>query len=282
MADNDNYSDPFEALNTSDPLKDEREALSGLGTDRKLNLPRIIGHRGACGYAPENTLESIRTAAELGVEWVEFDVKLTSDGVPILFHDDTLDRTTSGFGPVKEHTLESIKSFDAGGWYADGFAGIGVPTLEEALDVILDYNLGINMEIKPCPGREIETAEAALDILSRIWDDHNRLVISSFNFACLEIAAESAPGWARGFLMDEIPEDLFKLAHHVKATSININGNNPEMNQDFIESLIDENFAVMAYTINDPHKARQLINMGVDSIFTDVPDVIAEEIITKH
>ena len=85
-----------------------------------LRIPQIIGHRGCAGYAPENTLEGIHTAADMGIEWVEFDVKLTKDQVPILFHDETLDRTTNSSGEVKDLTLSEIKELDAGSYFADG------------------------------------------------------------------------------------------------------------------------------------------------------------------
>ena len=150
-----------------------------------LKLPKIIGHRGCAGYAPENTLEGIHTAADMGVEWVELDVKITKDEVPILFHDDMLDRTTNGSGPVAERTYEELKDLDCGNWYGESFNGIQIPTLEEAIDVLIDRDLGLNLEIKPCPGREKETAEVALDLLSTIWDDHDRLLISSFQHCLL-------------------------------------------------------------------------------------------------
>ena len=132
---------------------------------------------------PKNTIESIRTAAEMGVEWVELDVMLTKDQVPVIFHDDTLDRTTDGYGPLAEKTWHELRDLDAGAWFADSFRGARIPTLEDALDEIIKLGLGLNLEIKPAPGAERETAEVALDLLSRIWDDADRLLISSF-FAC--------------------------------------------------------------------------------------------------
>ena len=132
-----------------------------------LKIPKIIGHRGAAGYAPENTLDSIKTAAEMGFDWVEFDVKLTKDSVPILFHDETLDRTTNGHGKVADTTFEEIRELEAGSWFSDGFAGVQVPSLEETIEVLIDLNMAVNMEIKPCPNRDKETAEMAIPCLHR-------------------------------------------------------------------------------------------------------------------
>lgn len=86
-----------------------------------LKLPKIIGHRGCAAYAPENTIEGIHTAADMGVEWVELDVKLTKDQVPIIFHDETLERTTDSSGNIRDLTLQEVKELDAGSWFSDGF-----------------------------------------------------------------------------------------------------------------------------------------------------------------
>lgn len=246
-----------------------------------IKLPRIIGHRGACGYAPENTIESIRTAADMGVKWVEIDVKLTKDDIPIIFHDDDLDRTTNGHGPVALATYEEIRQLEAGSWYADSFAGVKIPTLEEAVEEIINLGLGLNLEIKPCPGREKETAEAALDCLSRIWDDHDKLLISSFSHVSLESALDMANDWNRGLLLDtQWPENWRELTEYLQVSAINIDGNNVTREQ--VEDIIDFGKSILAYTINDPQRARLLQSWGVDGVFTDVPDVVGEYMLSVH
>jgi len=246
-----------------------------------LKIPKIIGHRGARGYAPENTFESVRTAAEMGVEWVELDVKLTKDDIPIIFHDDTLDRTTNGSGPVAEANWADIQNLEAGSWFADSFGGAPVPSLEDMLELIIDLNLGFNLEIKPCPGRDTDTAEAALDYVSRVWDDHDRLLISSFSPVSLETAQNMAPEWSRGFLLEEEwPENWQELADYLAVSTMNINGNTCTREQ--VEDVIDLGKPVLAYTINDPQRARTLQSWGVDAFFTDVPDVIQESLILVH
>jgi glycerophosphoryl diester phosphodiesterase len=241
-----------------------------------LKLPPIIGHRGACAYAPENTLESIRTAADMGCKWVELDVKLTRDGVPIIFHDETLDRTTNGSGNVAERNWEDINQLEAGSWFADSFSGIRIPTLEETLEILIDLDMGLNLEIKPCPGREIETAEVALDVLSRVWDDHDNLLISSFQHVSLETAQDMAPDWSRALLLwhEDMPADWKALADHLDVATVNIS--DQLASRDFIEEIIDFKKSVLVYTINDFQRARQLQAWGVDSMFTDMPDVLQE------
>lgn len=248
---------------------------------KALKLPSIIGHRGACGYAPENTIESIQTAAEMGVKWVEIDVMLTKDLVPVIFHDDTLERTTNGAGNMADTLYKDLVDLDAGSWYADSFATAKIPTLEEAIDVILKHDLGLNLEIKPTAGREVETAEAALDVLSRIWDDPKKLLISSFQHVSLETALDMAPEWNRGLLIDEPLKNWQELAEYLDVATINIDGRDMSLTREAVEAYIETGRGLLAYTINDPMRARTLFSWGVDGVFTDVPDVI-EGVVTRH
>lgn len=254
-----------------------------MGADilRPMKIPQIIGHRGACGYAPENTLDSIRTAAELGAGWVELDVKLSADGVAVIFHDDTLERTTNGSGAVAEASLEALETLDAGSWYAAGFEGVKIPTLEEALDVIIELGLGLNLEIKPCPGREVETAEVAMDVLSRYWDEMDKVLISSFSHVSLEAAFEVAPEYKRALLLDtEIDENWRDIADHLEVSAVHFDGRSAS--RDVVEDIIEYGKLTGSYTINDAFRAKTLMSWGVDYVFTDVPDVVAGAINTKH
>ncbi|MBI1300428.1 MAG: glycerophosphoryl diester phosphodiesterase [Alphaproteobacteria bacterium] len=246
-----------------------------------LKLPKIIGHRGCAGYAPENTLEAIHTAADMDVEWVELDVKITKDEIPIIFHDDTLDRTTNGTGAVAERTYDELKDLDCGSWYADSFTGIQIPTLEETIDVLLERDLGLNLEIKPCPGREKETAEIVLDLLSTIWDDHNRLLISSFQHVSLEVAADIASDWHRGLLLpEEWPENWVELAEYLGVSTINVNA--ATVTQEQVEAVMDLEKPILAYTVNQSDQARLLQSWGVDGFFSDVPDVLKDGVFVVH
>ncbi len=244
-----------------------------------LKLPRVIGHRGAAGYAPENTIDSIHTAADMGIKWVELDVKITKDEVPIIFHDDTLERTTNGSGNVADKTYEELKELDAGSWYADSFLNVQIPTLEDVIDVLIDRDLGLNLEIKPCPGRERLTAEVALDLLSTIWDDHDRLLISSFQHVSLEAAFDLAQDWHRGLLLpEELPDNWAEMADYLKVSSINVNAKT--IKRDTVEGIMDKDLPILAYTVNQPDQARLLQSWGVDGFFSDTPDVIKENLIT--
>jgi glycerophosphoryl diester phosphodiesterase len=246
-----------------------------------LKLPKIIGHRGACAYAPENTLESIHVAADMDVEWVELDVKLTKDQVPVIFHDETLDRTTNGTGAIAEMDYDDLRQLEAGSWFGESFAGIKIPTLEEALEVLIDRDLGFNMEIKPCPGREKETAEVALDLLSHIWDDHDRLLVSSFSHIAMEAALDLAEDWHRGFLLPaEWPESWHETADYLEVSTFHVNGH--ACTQEQIHSLLELGKPILAYTINEPDQARLLQSWGVSTMFSDAPDDVRDGILTVH
>src|SRR5579872_4673702 len=156
-----------------------------------LQLPRVIGHRGAMAYAPENTLESFREAKRRGASWVEIDVKLTSDAVPIVMHDDSFKRTTG---------VDRLVARTPGAELPDG-----VPTFEEAIACFGELGLGCNVEIKPCEGREAETARVAVATMRRCWPASLPApLLSSFKRQSLIAAREAAPEFDRAILLGEI------------------------------------------------------------------------------
>src|SRR5262245_61294333 len=114
---------------------------------RAWTFPRLVAHRGGGALAPENTLAGLRLAARLGYAGTEFDVKLSADGVPVLMHDDTLDRTTSGFGPVAPASLAELQDLDAGSWFGRAFTGERVPTYAAAAEACRALKLWANVEI---------------------------------------------------------------------------------------------------------------------------------------
>lgn len=235
--------------------------------------PSVIGHRGAAAHAPENTLAGIRKAAALGVRMIEFDAKLTADGVPILMHDDKLDRTTNSAGPVRRAPLATIRTLDAGSWFSDAFAGEPVPTLAEALDLCLSLGLAINLEIKACKGLERQTASASLAVARDIWPgDRPPPLISSFAREAVATALEIAPDWPRGFLFDRRPANWKSAMAALKPTTLNTS--HKRLNPAAVAKLKATGLPLLAYTVNDPARARALYEMGVDGVFSDAPDAI--------
>lgn len=230
----------------------------------------LIGHRGLAGLAPENTLASFRAAAAHGLAMVEFDVRLSKDGVPLVFHDDTLERTTTGSGPVAGRDWADIAHLDAGSWFAPAFAAERVPSLEQVLRLCLDLGLAVNMEIKPDAGREAETAETALTLALRLWpDDMSPPVVSSFEIPCLKAACRVAPHWPRALLLESLPADWRERAQPLGVDALHLDHRRLEAEQ--VAGIAAEGLAVRAYTVNDPVRARRLQDWGVTGVFSDFP-----------
>lgn len=224
-----------------------------------LQLPKVIGHRGAAAYAPENTLASFREARRRGAPWVEIDVKLTADGVPIVMHDDSLKRTT-GVDRLVSATPRADLPKD-------------VPTFEEAIACFAELGLGCNVEIKPCDGREVETARVTVETLRRCWPASlPPPLLSSFKSASLVAAREAAPEFARAILLGRIEENWRGRAEEVGAQGVNTNG--IKLTAPQAVDIRKAGYALSVYTIDDGAVAKALVGMGVHCVITDAPDVI--------
>jgi glycerophosphoryl diester phosphodiesterase len=234
------------------------------------DIPRIIGHRGAAKAAPENTLEGLREARRQGARWVEVDAKLTADNAVILLHDDLLDRTTSGKGAAAKATLAEYRALDAGSWLAPAFAGVRVPTLEETVHELIALGLNCNVEIKPCPGREHVTAEFVMRELQRLWPSHaDKPLVSSFAYDSLRVAHALAPEFPRAVLVEEVPENWRALCEGVEAVALN--PWHKTLTPEWTKAIKKAGYKVIAYTVNDTPRARELFDWGVDAVFSDVP-----------
>jgi glycerophosphoryl diester phosphodiesterase len=237
---------------------------------RTLSLPRVIGHRGAAEAAPENTLASFREAKRQGAAWVEFDAKLSADNRAFLLHDDNIDRTSNAAGAARALTYDELRVLDAGSWKGPQFAGEKMPLLAEALALFAQEDLQFNLELKPCPGRARDTAKIVLDELAHLWPAAKpKPLISSFVLECLEIARDQAPELPRGLLLEDHPVNWLDLAQNLKADTVNIwdQAATPE----WVAEIKAEGYGLLVYTVNDAARARQLIDWGVDGIFTDAP-----------
>jgi glycerophosphoryl diester phosphodiesterase len=236
---------------------------------QKDNFPRIIGHRGSAGTTPENTLLSFREAFEGGARAIEFDVVLTRDGVPVVFHDATLDRTTTGSGPIHEHTLAELKALDAGSWKLPTFTGEPIPTLEETLKLVREFDIIIDVELKPAPGRADATAKAAIEIIEEFWPgDCPTPLLSSFDPACLAVALDLKPYWPRLHLFDQYYEDWRMQIEKSQASFIGTTVSQPKQ---AIANFIDSGIPAYFYTVNAVKQAEILFRLGAAGLFTDYP-----------
>ena len=224
-----------------------------------LQLPKVIGHRGAAAYSPENTLESFREARRRGATWVETDIKLTADGVPIVMHDESLKRTTGVDRLVAQTPRAELPP--------------GVPTFEEAIACFGEEGLGCNVEIKPCPGREAETGRVVVETLRRCWPAHlPPPLLSSFKDESLTAAYRIAPEFARALLIGAVGDDWRARAEAVAAGGINTNGE--KLTAVRAVEIRKAGYTLSVYTIDDGDVAKALVGMGVDCVITDAPDVI--------
>jgi glycerophosphoryl diester phosphodiesterase len=234
-------------------------------------LPPVIGHRGAAAYAPENTLAGLRKAKALGCSWVEFDVRLTADNQPVLVHDNRLERTTNGRGRVSALSLAAIRRYDAGQWFHSAFAGERVPTLEEALLLVAELGLGANVELKAARGREAATGALVAELLARTWPTNPaQLLISSFQRASLAAARDRAPHIARGILFRHIPKNWRNIAAQLGC--VTIHADQQRLRPAVLSEIRRAGYPLLAYTVNDPERAKILFDFGVKSVFSDFPD----------
>jgi glycerophosphoryl diester phosphodiesterase len=236
-------------------------------------LAPVVGHRGAAASAPENTLAGLRRAKELGAAWVEFDVMLSGDGVPVLIHDETLQRTTTGRGRVARHTVEELRRLDAGAWFALEFAGERVPTLAEAVALLLDLGLNANVEIKPASGQAQITGEVVTQLLQRLWpDDGPRLLLSSFERKALRAAQRTAPEIPRGLLAVGLPSDWAETMEALECATLHLSHRRLGLAR--LRDLAVAQVPVLTYTVNEAARARELLAAGAVAVITDMPDLL--------
>ncbi|MEM7169212.1 MAG: glycerophosphoryl diester phosphodiesterase [Pseudomonadota bacterium] len=236
----------------------------------QLVLPSVMGHRGAAALAPENTLISMRTAADQGAEWIEFDVMLTGDDVPVMFHDDKLERTTGQAGLMAETSFEATRGLDAGAWFGADFAGEPLPSLRDAVSLLQSLKVRANIEIKPSAGREEITGEAVMKCLTEIWpSDVEPPLISSFKPACLEAAQEWAPDWPRSLLVLAIEDDWHEIMQRYGCLGLHCHWERLQRGQ--IDPVKDAGYVTACFTVNEPAEAVKLWEWGVDCMISDDP-----------
>ncbi|MEU2453582.1 glycerophosphodiester phosphodiesterase family protein [Streptomyces sp. NPDC012765] len=266
---------------------------TGTGTGTRpvraaLGLPVVYAHRGASAYAPENTLDAIDLAMQMGFAWVENDVQRTKDGVLVVIHDDTLSRTTDveqrfpGRAPwkVKDFTWAEISQLDAGSWFGDEYAGAGVPSLRQYLDRVQRNQQRLLLEIKKpelYPGIEEETLKV-LDEAGWLDERHvgKRLVVQSFSADCVRIVHGLRPDLVTAFLGTPTVADLPRYAEFTDR----INPWHTTISADWVSAVHGLRGAhgkameVDTWIVDDAATARKVQAMGVDGIITNAPDVV--------
>jgi glycerophosphoryl diester phosphodiesterase len=237
----------------------------------------VIGHRGASGHAPEHTFASWDRALEMGVDYIEQDLQMTSDGVLVVMHDATLDRTTSGSGEVIAHTLEQIKQLDAGSWFDKSFAGERVPTLRELFE---RYGRDASYYIETknpedAPGMEAALLELILEFGLRAGAVEKwQVLIQSFSTPSLLEIRERDPELPLIQLIEKeySSADIQQRLPDIHNYAVGIGPAGTSVDEALGEAAHAHGLVVHPYTVNEAAEMRRLIALGVDGMFTDFPD----------
>ncbi|MGH7774369.1 MAG: glycerophosphodiester phosphodiesterase [Candidatus Binatia bacterium] len=219
----------------------------------------IVGHRGACGHAPENTLKSFAKAIELGCQRVELDVHVSADGAPVVIHDETLDRTTNGKGSVRTLTLAELEKLDAGG-------GERIPALAEVMELCRG-KVALQIELK-----DSTSPPLVAQLIEKEWD-RKRVVVTSFNLSLLDEFATLIPDIPLGLLNRNPALDMIATAkehgHRWICPRFNI------VSHDLVNRAHDVGLLVYVYHVNQQQIAEDLILWRVDAVGTDYPELVS-------
>ena len=226
-----------------------------------------IAHRGASGYAPENTLAAFRRAVTQGVTFIETDLQLTRDAHFVAIHDETVDRTTNGHGAVHDMTMAEVRKLDAGSWFTSDFTGERVPTLQEILEFAKKHDVVFYLELKP---GGFWGGEHVLIGALRDSSEIARVVVISFEPTILAGLRRIEPTLMTGLLFDGQIKDPFEKAVEIGARQIAVRGDLVTPN--FLQQARKRDLQVVCWTVNSPAHMRLLANAGVDGIMSDYPD----------
>jgi glycerophosphoryl diester phosphodiesterase len=230
-----------------------------------------IAHRGASGYAPENTFAAFRRAIALGAGFIETDLQLTRDARLVAIHDATVNRTTNGQGAVHDMTLAELRRLDAGSWFGSEFAGERIPTIEEILEFANKHDVVFYLEMKPSGSWG---GEHALISALRESREIARTVVISFDAAILAGVRKIEPTLMTGLLFEgHIPNPLDK-AIEIGARQLAVRGDlvTPRL----LKEARGHDLQVVCWTVNHPGHMRLLVQAGVDGIISDYPDRLLE------
>ncbi|UZJ80732.1 glycerophosphodiester phosphodiesterase [Fictibacillus sp. KU28468] len=233
-------------------------------------MTKIFGHRGASKVCPENTMASYTRAYEMGADGLEIDVHLTSDGVPVIIHDDTVKRTTNGKGYVKNFTLAEIKQLDAGSWFSPTFQNERILTLEEFLQWICTKPLLLNIELKNNKVMYEDLEKKVYDLVNA-YGMKEKTIYSSFNHYSL-VKLRSMDSY-----IDIAPlysSAIYEPWNYARSMgSLSVHPQFKSLHPVILQSLHEHGIRVRPYTVNQEKWLHYLMNWRVDAIITDVPDV---------
>lgn len=234
---------------------------------------RLIAHRGASAYAPENTFAAFNKAIMMGASLIEFDVMLSADGCPFIFHDTTLKRTTNGEGMFDAVSSEYIQSLNAGLWFGQDYYDEKVPTLSDVFSWFSKNSAQACIELKPTPTSIETTVATFLSHFNRQWPASKSLpLVSSFDQDALRLCRSMMPELELALLLHQWGSNDLKVAHELGCVSVHLSRR--IATRERVQLLKDNDFVVCVYTVNHRAEALGYFEWGVDSVFTDYPDLL--------
>jgi glycerophosphoryl diester phosphodiesterase len=225
-----------------------------------------VAHRGYSAVAPENTLPALTAAVLAGASHVEFDVRTTADGVPVVIHDRTVDRTTNGSGHVWDLSLLEVLSLDAGSWFSPAYAGVRVPTLAETLDLLAAPGPDLLLEIKP--PATLDQIKTIVELVAE-RDLLARTIVQSFDGEVVRRVREVAPDVRRGLLRLRFEADTVPLARELGVVCCNPSVADVLGDPATVAELTGSGIGVMPWTANDIAQWPALAESGVAGLITD-------------
>jgi len=232
-------------------------------------MTKVIAHRGASGYAPENTLKAFERAMEFKVDGIELDVHLSSDGHLIVCHDEKIDRTTNGNGFIKDLTLKEIKKFDAGSWFDSDFAGEQIPTLQEVFELVKRKGLLLNIELKSGPIIYPDIEKKVIGLIEDYGYIDNT-IISSFNhYSLVEVKKINRSIKTAPLYMAAIVEP-WNYAKKISADGIHPYFYN--ITPELVKECIKNGLFINPFTVDNPLYLDHLIACGTSGVITNYPD----------
>lgn len=233
-------------------------------------MMKIIAHRGASTYAPENTLASFQRALEQQVDGIELDVRLSKDSVPVICHDATINRTSDGKGYIHNLTVDELKQYDFGVPFSKKFKGETIPTLEETLQLIGDSPITLHIELKNGPLIPEDLEQKVLELVYQYHFEH-RVVYSSFDHLSLKRLATLDPQAKIGLIFHI---NLLHLFDYVENTGLHLHSLHPNhfyVTEEMVREAKKRNLELNIYTVNNKKMASSYKKMGVNGLITNDP-----------
>lgn len=230
---------------------------------------KIFAHRGASGYAPENTLEAFALAMEQGADGIELDVQMTRDGELVVIHDETVDRVSDGTGEVRSYTLEELKKLRVSN-HMEQYPDVRIPTLREVLELVKPGTMEVNIELKTGIFWYPEIEKKVLELVQEEGME-NRVIYSSFNHYSIQKIRELSPEAETAYLFGDV---ILHVEEYAAKTGIK--GLHPALYHvkmaEFLKEYQASGLPVRVWTVNEEKQMEDLIRQGVDSVITNYPD----------